>query len=230
MADILESIKGVVPNVSMQGVSNVAMMAMVTLLVVLIVGGLFGLWAYNYMMKKKFNITIQIFEKINGKYRPTKKDKAMELSVGTEGLKAIFLKGLKRYRAKPTLQQGDRTYWLAIDEENNLVNFEMTDIDMHLREMKIETTETESRANRIAFQKALGDRLKHKESFWDKYGKSIMNVIYIVLITIAIVFVLAKVGNILSSVPPILERMAQVEDKQATILTALDNIARSCQT
>jgi hypothetical protein len=208
----------------MGGVTKFAMIAIITLLVIIIAGGCVALWAYSYIMKRKFNITIQLFEKINGKYRPTRKCKAMELSYSDSGDKAIFIKELKRYRPKPTAQMGDRVYWLAVDDEGNLINIEMQDVDFLLREMRVETTETESRANRIAFQKALGDRLKKKESFWDKYGKTIMNVVYIVLVSIAIVFILAKVGNMISSISSVLDKLGIVQDKQGTILTALDNI------
>ena len=221
---ITDQVTSVLPKFSMVGVTNVIMVVIITLVVILIVCGLFGLWAYSYIQKKKFNITIQLFEKINGKYRPTRKLKAMELNYSDSGEKAIFIKELNRYRAKPTAQMGERTYWLALDDENSLINIEMEDVDFVLREMRVETTETESRANRIAFQKALGDRLKTKESFWDKYGKTIMNVIYIVLVTIAIIFILTKVVNMLGSISAILDKIAVMEDKQGSILTALDNI------
>lgn len=221
---ITDQVTSVLPKFSMVGVTNVIMVVIITLVVILIVCGLFGLWAYSYIQKKKFNITIQLFEKINGKYRPTRKLKAMELNYSDSGEKAIFIKELNRYRAKPTAQMGERVYWLALDDENSLINIEMEDVDFVLREMRVETTETESRANRIAFQKALGDRLKTKESFWDKYGKTIMNVIYIVLVTIAIIFILTKVVNMLGSISAILDKIAVMEDKQGSILTALDNI------
>ena len=224
MVDVLGSIKSVVPAISTTAVTNVVMYGIITLVVILIAGSAFGLWAYTYMMKKKFNITIQLFELINGQYRPTRKCKAMELNYSDSGEKAIFIKELKRYRAKPTLQMGDKVYWLALDSEGSLVNIGMENVDFVLREMKVETTETESRANRIAFQKALGDRLKTQEGFWAKYGKSIMNVIYIVLVSIAIVFILAKVGNILSSISGVITQMQPLMDKQQQILTALDNI------
>lgn len=224
MAGTMDAVTSVLPKFSMVGVTNVIMIVIITLVVVLLVGGGFAWWAYSYMMKKKFNITIQLFEKINGKYRPTRKLKAMELNYSDSGEKAIFIKELNRYRAKPTAQMGERVYWLALDDENSLINIEMEDIDFVLREMRVETTETESRANRIAFQKALGDRLKKKEGFWDKYGKTIMNIIFIVLVTIALIFILTKIVNMLGQVNGILEQINGILDKQGSILTALDNI------
>jgi hypothetical protein len=221
---VIDQIKGFFSGISLTGVTHWAMIAIITVLILLIVAGGFALWAYSYIMKKKFNITIQLFEKVNGKYRPTKKVKAMELNYSDSGEKAIFIKELKRYRAKPTAQMGERVYWLALDNENSLVNIEMQDVDFVLREMKVETTETESRANRIAFQKALGDRMKKKESFWDKYGKTVMNIIFIILVTLAIAYLLAKVGNMLGTINDILTKLGALQEKQGQILTALDNI------
>jgi len=221
---VIDQIKGYIPSISLKGVTSFAMIAIITLLVVIVVGSIFAWWAFSYINKKKFYIKIQLFEKINGRYRPTRVLKAMELTYSDTGEKAIFIKDLKRYRAKPTAQMGENTYWLALDDENNLVNIEMQDIDFLMREMNVETTETESRANRIAFQKALGDRLKTKESFWAKYGDTIMKIVYIVLISIAIVFILAKVGNIIGSISGLIDQMTKLQDGQSKILTGLDNI------
>lgn len=221
---ITDSISGVLPNVSLTGITSVVMYIIIAVLIVIIVGGGMALWAYSYIQKKKFNIKIQLFEKINGRYRPTRIVKAMELAYSDSGEKAIFIKELKRYRAKPTVQMGEMTYWLALDDENNLVNIDMQDVDFLLREMKVETTETESRANRIAFQKALKDRLKHKESWWDKYGKTILSLIYIILVTIAIIFILAKVGNLIGQTGDTVRMIGDIQGKQGDVLTALDNI------
>lgn len=221
---ITDQVASVLPKFSMGGVTSILMYIVIAVLIIIIVGGGFALWAFTYIQKKKFNIKIQLFEKINGKYRPTRVLKAMELNYSDSGEKAIFIKELKRYRPKPTAQMGEKVYWLALDDENNLINIEMQDVDFLLREMKVETTETESRANRIAFQKALGDRLKHKESFWDKYGKTIMTLIYIILISLAIIFILSKVGNMIGSVSDVVTKIGETQDKQGQILTALDNI------
>jgi len=228
--DVMGTIGGYLPKIDAQAATSFIMIAIVTLLVVIVVGCGFAWWAYSYIQKKKFNITIQLFEKINGKYKPTKIYKAMELNYSDSGEKAIFIDGLKRYRAKPTCQMGDNKYWLAIDEEGSLINIDMEDVDFLLREMRVETTETESRANRIAFQKALGDRLKDKEGFWAKYGETIMKIVYIVLISIAIVFILSKVGNIVSAIAGLIDKMSALQDGQANILTGMDNIVNALKT
>ena len=224
MTDILGTIKSVIPSFNAATVSNIVIMIVGTILVVIIAGCAFFWWFYSYTQKKRFNIKISLFEKVNGRYINTRMCKAMELNYSDSGEKAIFIKELKRYRAKPTAQSGTNTYWLALDDEGNLINFTMPDIDVLQREMKIETTETESRANRIAFQKALGDRLKKKESFWDKYGKTIMNIIFIIVATLAIIYILAEVGKILGTIANLDDKQAILQEGQNKILTGLDNI------
>jgi len=224
MADILSSVKAVVPKVSLAGVSKFAIYAGITILVMIIVGGAFAWWAYSYIMKKKYNITIQFFAKINGKYEPTVKDKAMEIALGDSGDRIIFIQKAKRYRWKPTIQMGKRTYWLAETEEGELINIGIEDIDLKLKELLVNTTDTEARANRVALQKASSERFKKKETFWSKYGTMVMNIIYIVVISIALVFVASKLGQLVSNISQITTSLPPLLEKASNILNSLNNV------
>ena len=65
----------------------------------------------------KYNKKIVIFEKINGRFEPTRKDRAMELKFGRAGDTVFYLAKNRKYLPVPVIQTGRRKYWFAIRED-----------------------------------------------------------------------------------------------------------------
>ena len=81
------------------------------------------------VLKLKFNKKIIIFEKINGRFEPTRKDRGMIQNLKGTGDTILYLKKFKKYLPTPELQTGRNTYWFAIREDGEWFNIGIEDID-----------------------------------------------------------------------------------------------------
>ena len=220
---ILDQVKGVLPEVSLASVGNFAFIAILTVVIIIIVGGFVALWAIWYITKKKFNKTIKIFEKIDGRYKPTITDKAMERKMGDGGDTVFYLKKLKKIVPTPSIQTGINTFWFAKREDGELINIGMEDIDLTMREAKVNYLDKETRYARASLQKINKDRY-NKETFWAKYGRDILTVVFIVIVSVMLLLIASKMVALIGAVNDGIEKYSMVTEQISKLLGSIDNI------
>ena len=137
MADILESAKGILPDISMAQVGTFAFWAMIFVLFLIIVGGAVGWWVYSYIQKKKFNKNLIVWQDVDGHPKIVKRDKACENKIGTGGDTVFYAKKEKKILPRPNKQTGDNTYWYYIRADGTWINIGLEDIDLSMRKAKI---------------------------------------------------------------------------------------------
>jgi hypothetical protein len=220
---VLDQIGGYLPKLNLASVGNFAFIATISVLVLIIVGSLVGLWAWNYINKKRYNNTIIIFEKIDNRYKDTMSDKAMERKIGTGGDTVFYWKKLKKIVPKPSIQTGIRKYWFARREDGEYINIGMEDVDLKMREAKIYYNENEQRYARASLQKLNKDRF-NRETFWQKYGRDIMTVIFIVIISIMLMLILSRVVELTGKIGGLIETASKLNDATSKMLGSMSNI------
>ena len=219
MADYLEQVQEVIPEISVSGVFQ-----FVTWFVIFIVLAVIAAAAtYFFVIRLKFNKKIVVFEKINGRFEPAGRDLAMDFKVGMGGDTVFFLRKRKKYISTPRIQTGRRTYWFAIREDGEWLNIGIEDIDLKSRQMKLELTDESMKHTRVALQRSLRDRY-NKVTFLEKYGGMIAYSTLILITGIAIWLVADKMVLIVERVASQIEIANQLAIKQQEILGALDNI------
>lgn len=217
-----EDVAGYLPSIS--GASFVGTILYILIFFVIAAAAAAGI--YFYLMSKKFNKTIYIYEKIGGKWELARRDKAMERPVGTGGDIVFYLRNHKKYLPRPVLQTGRRIYWYAIREDGEWINFGLEDIDLTMREAGIKYLDEEMRYARASLQKSFRDRYD-KKGFWAQYG-GVMSFTALLLIFGVMSFLMfdkfvevaATINGAIESVPAVLEETRQV-------LSALDNVCAS---
>jgi hypothetical protein len=221
--DILNQAKGVLPNITAQGIYNFIFWLLAFFLFLIIIGGLFGLWLWWYFNKKRFNITIQKFEKINGTFTPIGKEMAMERKIGKSGDTVFYWRNTKTVRPRGSIQTGDKTYWYAKRDDGEWENFGIEDIDFVLKQMKVKYTPVELRYAK----ESLRDMVKEiysPEKWWQKWQGVIVSIVFIVLVSIMLIMLTVKLSAVIGSVNTVIKDIPPILEKLDQILGALDNV------
>jgi hypothetical protein len=149
-----------------------------------------GYFIWKQIELKKWNINLKLFRKVNGVYVPIGDLKAQIQRVGKAGDTWLIVKNGKRL-PRPKIWIGSNAVWYCEREDGEWINFRLGDIDAQMKEAKAYYVEEDMRLQRLGIQKNLEERFV-KESFWAKYGQTIMTVIFCLLVTICLVVLFQK--------------------------------------
>lgn len=183
--------------------------------IVVVVAVIFGIyWLINYL---KWNKKVVLFRKVSNRIIPVATDKAMFERVGQSGDYWLKTQKLKKTLPRPKIEMGVNTYWFFEREDGEWINFELADIDAQMKKAGAYYVDEDMRLQRLGIQKNLKDRLI-KETFWQKYGTTIMLIIFVLIVTICLVVLFQKMqGNWASATETAkaIEHMAQSVDNMA---------------
>lgn len=180
-----------------------------------------GLWIF--LSNLKFNNKIIVWEKINGRWEITRRDKACVTSFGSSGDKVFFLKKARKYLPIGEIQTGRRTYWYAIREDQEWINIGMEDIDTAMKRVKSKFLHTEMRAWRTSFQSNLRQRLD-KPSFMQQYGTIVVSIIFIIICGLIMFFLTYQVVQAIQKLQALFETATKVMAQNERILATIDNL------
>jgi len=217
--DIFDQAKAFIPNFS--GSLIVSFVAWVIIFIVVCIAVGFG--TYWYMNRKKFNKDVVIFEKVNGRFEPIGKDKAMEMKVGTGGDTMFVFRKSKQYEPRPSIQTGRNTYWFFRKEDGELINFGLADMDEQMRELDAHFLDKEMRYARAGLQKNLKDRYD-KIGFWEKYGGLVAYIGLIAIVGIMTFLLFDKYIELADTVNTSIEASRKVMELAKEILGNVDTI------
>ncbi len=184
------------------------------------VGVFFVIWYYR---NKKFFIKINIFEKVNGMWTATRKDRAMETRLSNDGTVIHYWRKHKAFRPMPTLQSGINTYYYFIREDGHFINFTLGDLDEQMRELGAKFHEKDIRYQNVGLRKSLKDRYD-KPTFMQRYGGVITYTILIVVTMIMIIMLFDKFLELTSKVEAILNTAPEILDKYNELLATMNNV------
>ena len=135
-------------------------------------------------------------------------DKGRYMRFGMAGDKLFHLRKSKKYIAPPTIQTGTNLWLFWEREDGEIINIGIGDIDEQMRKAGAYFVDTDMRMQRLGIEKNLKDRLM-KESWFSKYASTIAGVIFVILVTVALVVLFSKLID---------------------VATAMDNMAGSVKT
>lgn len=219
MPTLTESATSLLPSVSASFYVNIIVGAIILVVVCCVI----GLILWWYLVSRLFNKKVVIFEKVDDKFRPTKKDKAREIRLGTGGDTIFFIKKLKKYVPVPVLQTGDFAYWFYVREDRELINFDLEDLDEKCRLMGGHMVHMDMRLARASLQKQLKDRYS-KAGWWSKYGGLVGYTLLILMLGIMFFLLMDKYLQITDRVIAAVKIGKEVAQLNKEILVAMDNV------
>ena len=95
--------------------------------------------------------------------------------------------------------------------DKELINFGLEDIDELMRLAGIRYLHEDVRMQRLGIEKNLTDNFK-KQSFWGKWGATIMNALYILLVTISLVVLFAKLIDVSGAIGDMATSVKEMSD------------------
>ena len=217
MVDITGTITGVIPEFGGSSTFNFITWLIISLIFI----GIIGTTIWFILNRMKFNKKIIIWERINGQFEPTGKDRAreMKLSIGDN---IFYIKKHNKYLPSPCIQTGRRTYYYWIRDDGEWINFKPGDFDEQARTLGAKFLDKEMRYARTQVQKGLKDRFD-KPGFWKQYGLLVFSLVFIVVMGMMAWLLFDKWIEGLRVVPNILEKVEMVMERSETIIGKLNN-------
>lgn len=179
------------------------------------IAGAMGLYfLFNYL---KWNKTFVLFKKVGNEWQIASTDKGRFERVGNAGDYWAKWKALKRTSSKPKRQKTKNTYWFAEGEDGEIREIDSLDFDKGLRQIQAHFVDEDMRLQRLGIQKNLASRFE-KQSFWAKYGTTIMLIIFVIIVVVALVILFKSMKDnwvVATDTARAIEHMASSVDNMA---------------
>lgn len=174
--------------------------------------------AYKKYQKRTYNITLHFFEEVNKAMIPISDFKACELTIPNTNIKVFYVKGYDLYLPRGTKPMGKKSYWYAIRNNRELINFTLKSINKDLEEAGLDFDHTDMRYAETNLRELINRSYKKKGlKWWQEYKDVITNAIYIIIVTISIMFVLWRVGILIDKLGVLIDTLNTVV-KELTVL------------
>lgn len=174
------------------------------------------LWIY---FKKVYNQQSWILGNVGGKSMLKLVDKGRYIRFGMAGDKLFRLRKSKKYLSPPTIQTGKNLWLFWERKDGELINIGLGDVDEQMRLAGAYFVDTDMRMQRLGIEKNLRDRLM-KESWFSKYGSTIAGVIFVILVTVALVVLFSKLVDVAGAMDKMagsVKEMADVVEKYYSV-------------
>lgn len=177
------------PNMS--AIGNIVVVILISIFIICI----FAALIFVIIINNQYNKRIVIFRKINGKITPIDEDKGFFEKIGMAGDYWLKLKKYKKILSRPKKEIAKNTFWYFEREDGEWLNFILEDIDEKLKIAKAEYIDEDMRLQRLGIEKNLRENFK-KQSFWEKWGGTILSVGFILIVTICLVVLFQKLNDL----------------------------------
>jgi hypothetical protein len=211
-----------IPLPSANGVLGFA----IWVLIGLVVAGICGYFIWRTWNNRQFTFTVRLHRSIHGQSVPIADYKGGYFSVSRAGDSLFRVKGkwkVFKYLPKPKQFVDKRLVYYQEGKDGEWINFVMTDIDRKRKEMGAFFVHEDMRLGRINVGDILEKQLT-KKSFWDKWKDTIMSIIFILITTICLVVLFAKLGSIVNSITVLADKLGTLADKLQLIADKLTSL------
>jgi len=127
-------------NLNLSGIGSGVKILGIFLLVAIVI----GIVLFIVLNRKQYTKQIKVFMEVNGFTRMTMQTKAKEFVIPQTNIRVFKLKnGL--IIPRPTILTATNEYWFFVRNDNEWINFSITNMNKELKEMKIQYDHTDMR-------------------------------------------------------------------------------------
>lgn len=168
--------------------------------------------------KKLYNITIHFFEEVQGNLIPIEQCLACELTIPNTSVKVFYIKSKDLYLPRGVRKMGKNSYWYAIRDNKEIVNFRIKNINKEMKEANLDYDHTDMRYAMNNLRDLIKRNYRDKSiPWWREYKEVISIVIYVFVLTLSIFFILNKIGDLIDKVGLLIDHADQlVQSARAT--------------
>ena len=217
--DVMGTIGQVLPNVS--GTGQTVLSVITWLIVIVIMGIITTAVLILVLQRRRYNYTLIVFDKINGKWVDVLKDKGMAIKFGNMGIKVMYFKKLKVHEPFPTIQSGARRFYFKRRADGTLENFELGDDETPTKKELIEMNQS-MLYHHTGINRGLENRYKKED--WKAYIPMAVGIGAIIIICLFVWLIMDKWMSLSQATTEGVKAVAKMTDSQSAILTRLDNM------
>ncbi len=219
--DSVSGIKGLefVQKINVGGIFSTIGSFVLLIFAIVIVGGIVAFIYWTITQKKVYNQKLHFFEEVNKVMVPVEDLVARELIIPNTNVKVFYIKSKDLYMPRGTKKMGKKSYWYAIRNNREIVNFTMANINDKMKEADLDFDHEDMRLAFLNLSDLIKRNYKDKSTkWWKEYKDIISTVIFIFILTVAFFFIARQVGGLISSLNPLVDKITQ----------ALDQITKMC--
>jgi small-conductance mechanosensitive channel len=180
--------------------------------IAILIFGLLGVGIFMYINNKKYKYKVPLLRTVGNSVIRVGTYKAKDYKIGNAGDKLWYVRGVKKYIPPATVQTAPNEYTHFEREDGEWINIGLPNIDERLKELGVKYVHQDMRANRIAISNLLEQRFT-KKSFWDKYGNMIMNVVFYLVVAIAMVIIFYQWSGIVDKTGALIGQIQQLMEE-----------------
>lgn len=205
----LEGVSSNLPSAS-KILSGIGGLAMIIILFLITAGILYTLlWIKK--QKELYNKKIFWFEEVHGEMVPIDNDMAAELTIPGTNIQVFYIKKKNLYLPRPVIRMGKDSYWFAIKNNKEIVNFSMKNINKEMKEANLNYDHTDMRYALTNLLDLIKRNYKDKSlKWWQEYKEVISLVILIFVISLSFFFLLSRTGKLIEQVGQLIDHADQV--------------------
>jgi hypothetical protein len=173
--------------------------------------GLIGVMIWIYLSRKQLKYTIPLHKKIGNQVIKVAVYKAKDFKISKAGDKLWYVPKLKKYIPCGTLQTAPNEYTYFEREDGEWINISYPDIDEEMKKAKVKYVASDMRSQRIAISNILDARFKGKQSWWEKYGAMLTQIIFYFITCLCLVVIFWQWGGIVESTNTLVDRIALLQ-------------------
>lgn len=175
--------------------------------------GVVGYWLWRRSEKEKYNKHIFWFEEVHGEMVPIGEDLACELTIPNTNVTVFFVKKKNLYIPRPTMRMGKDSYWFAIRNNRELVNFKMKNLNKEMKESNLEYDHTDMRYAKENLLELIKRNYRDKNlPWWKEYKDLISTIVYVFVTALALYFLLSKIGKLIGQVDTMMKSAKDYAD------------------
>lgn len=191
----------------------------------LILAGIIGIYIYVRSQRKLYCNTLNFFEVINGQTLPVQEYQAAEYIIPGTNIRVFHIKENDFYLPRGTKPMGKNRYWYAILNNREIINFTLGDINTEVKKAGFLFDHSDMRFANENLKELINRNYRDKAlKWWKEYKDTITTVIYIFVLTVSIIFILYRVGNLIGKLTPLMEVAKQISDQNLEIIKALNEL------
>jgi len=200
-------------------------MALLIFFLAILIVGLIGLGLFMWLNNKKLKYKVPLYKMIGGKAMKTGMYKARDFKIGFAGDKLWYVPKAKKYIPCGTIQSAPSEYIHFERSDGEWINIGFGDIDEEMQTAGARYIDQDMRATRIAISNLLEQRFKGKESFWDKYGNMIAQVIFYMIVCICIVVIFYQFSTIIDKMSLLFDKILAYEKLNHEVVGVVPAVA-----
>ncbi len=190
--------------------SKIGSFALIIILFIFVMG-IFYTILWTKKQKKLYNKDIYWFEEIHGEMVSIDNDKAAELTIPGTNIQVFYIKKKDLYLPRPVIRMGLNSFWFAIRNNREIVNFSMKNINKEMQEANLNYDHTDMRYALTNLKELIKRNYRDKsQAWWREYKEVISLVILIFVMSLSFFFLLSKIGTLIDQVGALIDHADQV--------------------